>query len=458
MTIASGTRRASGGRHGVRSPSPPHDLDAEEAVLGAMLLSAGAAAAASEWVGAADFYAPKHQAVFAAIESVTARGEPADPVTVRDELRRAGQLDIIGDPALLVTLQIGAPGTTNAAHYAKIVSDHATRRRLAAAAGDIATTAFEPGDVAEMVSNAESLLLAVADPRFAGTRVSGAELAGRVEVSTAEMAARPGAMLGVPTGFADIDRVLRGLRSDQLVVVGGRPSIGKTAFVLQLALHAAVVERIPTAVFSLEMGVEELGYRAASILSGVSTETVETGSMSLDDAGRWQQALDTLRAAPLVVEDVAPLTVGGLRSRARRLALRDDIGLVAVDYLQLISPGRSTGDRQVDVSAIAQGLKMVARELHLPLVVPAQLSRAVELRQDKRPVLSDLRESGQIEAAADVVLLLYRDDYYNPTSESRGVAEVAVAKNRNGRSGVRVDLAWREALASFGSLAKRDIL
>lgn len=433
---------------------PPHDLEAEEALLGAMLLSAAAAIDALALVRAEDFYAPKHQAVFAAVEALVNRGEPADPVTVAAELESTGQMELLRSPADLVSYQVNTPSTANAPHYAQIVADHALRRRLGAASASINAASYDLArPVDELVSDAEADLLAVADHRFAGSQVTGAELATRVAALTDELARHPGQMLGVPTGFADLDRLLRGLRRDHLVVVGGRPSMGKTALALQLAVNAAVQAEVPTAVFSLEMGLDELGQRATALLSGVSFESVEAGMLTDSERERWNRALGVVRQAPLMFDDVAPLTVGGLRSRVRRLVARHGVGLVVVDYLQLLAPGRSTGDRQVDVSTIVQGLKMVARELHVPIVVPAQLSRAVEIRQDKRPVLSDLRESGNIEAAADVALLLYRPDYYDAASDQRGTAEVIVAKNRNGRAGVTVRLAWRESVAGFGALA-----
>lgn len=435
---------------------PPHDLAAEESLLGAMLLSAAAIADAAVAVRAEDFYKPAHGHVFDAATALYARGEPVDPVTVADELRRAGQLDAIGGPAVLLSLQANTPAVSSAGRYGAIVAEHATRRRLIWAAGEVAEVGYDPTvGAAAAVDAAEAAVFAVATSRGTQAVVPAARLFEAGLDHLEALAARDGGLTGVPTGHRDLDEVLLGLQPSSLVVVGARPGVGKTAFALNLAASAAVEARLPVVFFSLEMSHLELFQRLVASQARVDLARLRRGALTEADWPRIGSAVGRVGAAPLYFDDTATLGLLELRSKARQLKARlGDLGLVVVDYLQLLA-GRPGGaeNRQLEVSEFSRGLKVLARELEVPVVALSQLSRNLELRADKRPVLADLRESGSIEADADVVLFLYRDDLYHPDSPDRGTAEVIVAKHRNGPLAT-VKLAWLGHQARHADMAR----
>jgi replicative DNA helicase len=375
---------------------PPHDLQAEASLLGAMLLSREAIAVASELLGADDFYKPAHAHVYDAICSLTAAGEPADPVTVADELRRAGVLEAVGGPAVLVDLQAGTPATSNAAHYAKIIEELSLLRRLIRVSGDIAEAAYElPDDVTKVVDWAESRVFDVAQRKVTDTLSPIHELLDANLDHLEHLYSRGSAITGTPTGFLDLDELTSGLQKNALIVVGARPSMGKTAFALSMAANAAMESKRPVLIFSLEMGHLELTQRLLCAEARVDSKKVRNGQLGQEDWQRIAHATGRLAEAPLWIDDNPNLTIMDIRSKARRLKSRQgDLGMIVIDYIQLMTGRSGAESRQVEVSEISRGLKILARELECPVVGLSQLSRGLELRADKRPMLADLRESG----------------------------------------------------------------
>src|ERR1700730_18612869 len=393
------TRSASGGR------VPPHNLAAEESLLGAMLLSRDAVSAASMVCAAEDFYKPAHGHVFAAVLTLHSQGEPADPVTVADELRRAGLLDAIGGPATLVSLPAGTPATSNASSYAHIVEAHALLRRLIGVAGEIAELGYAvPEDVEAAIDRAESMVFAVADRKVAASTKVMSDLL-YLSLERIEALYEKGEdITGIPTGYLDIDERLSGLQPSTLVIVGARPAMGKTAFALGMACHAAMHKRRPVLFFSLEMGHLEITQRLLCSEAMVDSSRLRNGRLLESDWPRISAATSRLGEAPLYVDDNPNTTVMEVRAKARRLKSRlGDLGLIVVDYLQLMTGRHNAESRQVEIAEMSRGLKILARELEVPVVALSQLSRNLESRQDKRPMLSDLRESGCLTGDARVL-------------------------------------------------------
>jgi replicative DNA helicase len=430
-------------------------LQAEESLLGAMLLSRDAIGAAVEVCRADDFYKPAHGHVFDAVNSLYGAGEPADPVTVAEELRRAGLLEAIGGPAVLVSLQNMTPALSHVDRYARIVEEHALLRRLIGAAGEIAELGYSvPEDVARAVDRAESLMFEVADRRVTDTTRTLRELLEKGLERIELLYDRGDEITGVPTGYVDLDHQLSGLQPSTLVIVGARPSMGKTSFALGLAAHAAVERQVPVLFFSLEMGQVEITERLLSAEALVESTRLRNGKLQESDWPKISAATSRLGVAPLYVDDNPNVTIMEVRAKARRLKSREGrLGLVVIDYLQLMSGRTSAENRQVEIAEMSRGLKILARELEVPVVALSQLSRGLEARQDKRPMLSDLRESGSLEQDADVVMFLYRDEVYHPDSADRGMAEVIVSKHRNGPTGV-ARLVFRNQFTRFDNLAR----
>jgi replicative DNA helicase len=379
---------------------PPHNLDAEASLLGAMLLSRDAIASAVEIVKADDFYKPAHGHVFDAILSLYGAGEPADPVTVAEELRRAGLLDAVGGTATLVSLQSATPATSNAGRYATIVEEHALLRRLIGVAGDIAEMGYDmPDDVAAVIDEAESKVFEVAQHRVADSLAPIRDLLGANLDRLEELYERGETITGVPTGYHDLDELTSGMQPNALVVVGARPSAGKTSFALGMAAHAALEAQRPVLFFSLEMSQLELTQRILCSEARVDSKRVRNGKLAEPDWQKISGAVSRLADAPLWIDDNPRTTVMEIRAKARRLKSRErDLGMVVVDYLQLMTGRSSAENRQVEVSEISRGLKILARELECPVIALSQLSRGLEMRQDKRPILADLRESGCLTA------------------------------------------------------------
>jgi replicative DNA helicase len=437
---------------------PPHNLEAEESLLGAMLLSRDAITAAVEaHVDSSDFYKPAHGHIYEAIQSLHGQGEPADPVTVAEELRRADLLDAIGGRAALLQIQAGTPASANAGHYARIVNELALLRRLIGVAGDIAEMGYDTSDdVTDTLDRAEALVFEVAERRVSDSMIG---IRDALQETLDDLEARYGDdsdLVGVPTGYSEIDRLLHGLQPSNLVILAARPGMGKTSLALGMARNVATQTGRPVVFFSMEMGTLELTKRLLSMEARVDATRLWTAKLSEPDWGKISHAVGRLAEAQLHIDDNPHCTVIEMRAKARRLRARfGDLGLVVVDYIQLMTPStaRRSENRQVEVSEISRGLKILARELECPVIALSQLNRQVEYRQDKRPMLADLRESGGLEQDADVVAFIYRDEVYNPDSDDRGKAEIIIAKHRNGPTG-KAELAFLPQRAEFENMAR----
>lgn len=393
-----------------RSPSqlrvPPHSLEAEESLLGAMLLSEQAISAVASVVTAEDFYRPAHRHIFDAIQALYGAGQAVDPVTVADELAQAGVLDAVGGPATLVSLQARTPAITNALHYARIVEEKALLRRLISTASEVAELGYSPlDDIEKTIDTAESMMFSVAQRRTNDTMAELAPLLDRSLEQLEQLYERGDAITGTPTGYTDLDTQLAGLQPGALIVVGARPAMGKTAFALGIAAHAAVREQRPVLFFSLEMGHLELTQRLIAAEARIDATKLRTGRLTDADWTKITKAMGRLGEGRLWIDDNPALTVNEIRSKARRLQdkLGEPLGLIVVDYLQLMSGRGSAESRQVEVAEISRGLKVLARELETPVMALSQLSRQLELRSDKRPMLADLRESGCLVAETRVL-------------------------------------------------------
>ena len=418
---------------------PPHNLQAEESVLGAVLLSRDAIGAVSEQGLRPDhFYKPGHQHIFDAVAALYKSGAPVDAITVADELRRAGLLEQIGGTEALHALQNATPAISNAPHYARIVQDTALLRSLIHVAGDIAEMAYsEPDDVIKAVDDAESRVFKIADERVVDSTQEINELLKKEMDRLEETFGRGHGLTGTATGYTDLDELLSGLQHSTLNIVGARPAMGKTAFALGMATHIAQTSARPVLVFSLEMAHAELTQRILSSEAKVDSTKLRSGDLKEADWAKIGRAIGRLEV-PLFLDDNPRVTVMEIRAKARRIKARHGgLALIVIDYLQLMSGGGNPENRQLEVSEISRNLKILARELEVPIVALSQLSRNLESRADKRPMLSDLRESGSLEQDADVVMFLYRDEVYNQESPDKGSAEIIVAKHRSGPIGTK---------------------
>jgi replicative DNA helicase len=434
---------------------PPHDLEAEESLLGAMLLSKDAIVAAIEVVRSDDFYKPAHGHVFDAVCGLYGRGEPADPVTVADELRRGDLLEIVGGPGALIALQAATPATGNAGRYGRIVEELALLRRMIGVAGEIAELGYSvPDDVTGAVDRAESLVFDVAQRRVTDSTGELRKLLGESLDHLEKLYERGDAVTGVPTGFHDLDHQLAGLQPSNLIICGARPGTGKTSFALGIAANAALEAKRPVLFFSLEMSKLEITNRLLCGEARVDSTRMRTGKLLEGDWKKISAAMSRLYEAEVYIDDNPMVTVMDIRAKARRLKSRvGDIGLVVVDYIQLMTGRHTAESRQVEVSEISRGLKILARELECPVLALSQLSRNLEQRGDKRPMLSDLRESGSLEQDADVVMFLYRDELYHDDSPDKGIAEVIVSKHRAGPTGT-CKLAFLDSYTKFANMAR----
>jgi len=384
-----------------------------------MLLTKDAIVDASQIVEASHFYKPVHQSIFTAIRSLYEQGQAVDVVTVNDELKRAGVDDSVGGTGALMALSAGTPAATNASHYARIVHEHAVLRKLISTANEIAEMGYsQPDDVIAAVDDAESMVFQIAQGRVSDSMSYVHELLGETLDDIEKLYDRGDAITGTPTGFVDLDRITAGLQPSNLVVIGARPAMGKTSFALGLTAHAAMTAKRPVLFFSLEMSKLEITKRMLCSEAKVDATAIRNGKLKDEDKSK-----------------------------------EGDLGLVIIDYLQLMTGRGSAENRQVEVSEISRGLKILARELECPVIALSQLSRGLEQRTDKRPMLADLRESGAIEQDADVVMFLYRDEVYNADSADMGQAEVLIAKHRSGPTGV-VRLAWLPHYTRFANMAR----
>src|SRR6266567_2272352 len=419
--------------------APPQNLEAEESVLGAMLLSPGAIGAVSEVLDASDFYRESHAKIYRAALALYAKGEPVDAITLVDELEERSELEAVGGRVRLHELAALVPATANAAHYARIVREMATLRGLISAGQQIAQLGWErPGETQILVDRAEQVVFDLSQSRVS-TEFSHIEELLKESFERITALYEAGAdVTGVPSGFRDLDRLTSGFQPGNLVIIAARPSMGKSALGLCMAANLALRHEIPVALFTLEMSKSEVTQRLLCSEAKVESQRLRTGK---------------LMKAPIYVDDTGSITMMEIRSKARRLKTREpSLGLIIVDYLQLMTSGTSAENRVQEVSQISRNLKVLARALDVPILAMSQLSRAVEQRHDKRPILSDLRESGSIEQDADLVMFVYRDEYYNEESDQQGLAEIILSKHRNGPTGVE-KLSFLKRYAKFADLA-----
>ena len=440
---------------------PPHSTEAEQSVLGGLLLDNLAFDRAAEVLADGDFYRHEHKLIFGAVRTLIQAGKPADVITVFEQLKTQGKDEAAGGLSYLNDLAQSVPSAANLRRYAEIVRERAILRKLIAASDEIATAAFnrEGRAVGQILDEAESKILKIGEE---GSRqqqgpvpMSGlvVQLMDRVNELAENQA---GDVTGVRTGYYDLDSMTAGLQKGDLIVLAARPSMGKTAFALNIAEHVCVREELPALVFSMEMGAAQLALRLVGSIGRINQQNLRTGRLADDEWGRLADAVERLGKVQMFIDETAGLTVAELRARARRMARQfgGTLGLIVVDYLQLMS-GSGGGDenRATELGEISRGLKALAKELQCPLIALSQLNRSVETRTDKRPMMSDLRESGAIEQDADIIMFIYRDEYYTKDAcKEPGVAEIIIAKQRNGPTGT-TKLAFLNALTRFDNLA-----
>ena len=438
---------------------PPHSIEAESSVLGGLLLDNMAWDRVGDLLVDGDFYRHEHQQIYAAIGALINASKPADVITVYEHLQGMGKAEEIGGLAYLNSLAQYVPSASNIRRYAEIVRERAILRKLVTASDDIATNACNPQGrpVERILDEAEQKIFAIGEE---GSRMKQGfqsldslviDLLDRVQ----EMADNPMDVTGVPTGFADLDRLTSGLQAGDLVVLAARPSMGKTSFAVNIAEHVALNEGLPVAIFSMEMGAAQLAVRIVGSIGRVNQGNLRTGKLSDEEWPRLTEAIERLRTVSLHIDETPGLTPSELRANARRLARQcGKLGLIVVDYLQLMSGSgsNSSDNRATELGEISRGLKMLAKELQCPVIALSQLNRSVEQRTDKRPMMSDLRESGAIEQDADIIMFIYRDDYYNKESKEPNIAEVIIGKQRNGPTGT-VKLFFQKNQTRFENLA-----
>jgi replicative DNA helicase len=426
-----------GGGGGGYERTPPQDLAAEQGVLGGMLLSKDAIADVIDVVKGRDFYQPKHEQIFDAVLDLYGRGEPADAVTVANELTKRNELSRVGGPAYLHTLMESVPTAANAGYYAEIVHERAVLRRLVEAGTRITQMGYatDGDDIDEIVNKAQSEIYAVTEQRAGEDYAPLADIMEGALDEIESISNRSGQMTGVPTGFADLDGLTQGLHPGQMIIVAARPAMGKSTIGLDFARSCSIKNGLTSVIFSLEMGRNEITMRLLSAEARVALHHMRSGNMTDDDWARLARRMGEVSAAPLFIDDSPNMSMMEIRAKCRRLKQRHNLQLVIVDYLQLMS-GSSTSrraeSRQQEVSEMSRNLKLLAKELEVPIVAIAQLNRGPEQRTDKKPMMSDLRESGSLEQDADVVILLHREAAYEPESPRAGEADLIVAKHRNG--------------------------
>lgn len=433
----------------------PQNLEAEMAVLGSMLIDEEAISVATETIDRQAFYKDTHRKIFEAITELYNANKPVDLITLTDELKRRAILDEVGGSSFLTSLANSVPTAANIGHYVRIVKEKSILRTLINNSTRIVQLCYESeGNIDEVVDNAEKLIFEVSDRKHQGTYEHLKEIIKNSIETIDKLYQKKAHVTGVPTGYIDFDLKTAGMQPSDLIIVAGRPSMGKSALALGMAEYAGVVEKIPVAVFSLEMSKEQLVQRMLCAHAKVDAHKVRTGYLSTSDWPRITAAAGKLSEAPIYIDDTPGISVMELRAKARRLKSHHDIQLIILDYLQLMRGSSSNSEsRQQEISEISRSLKAIARELNVPVIAISQLSRAVESRTDHRPQLSDLRESGAIEQDADVVVLILREEYYNPTPDNQGIAEIIIAKQRNGPVG-SLKLSFIKEYTRFENIAR----
>ena len=435
---------------------PPHNIEAEQSVIGAVFLDPETFSTASELLMPEDFFRAGHQRIFSAMVQLADKGEPIDLVTVTSFLHNRKELDEAGGVSYLSDVAGSVPTAANIGYYSKIVEEKAMLRRLIRTATDIVTSGFEREDeVDEVLNEAEKSILEVSSRQNAGAFKSIKDVLIEVYDDIEQLHHQSGDITGIASGFRDLDRITSGFQPNDLIIVAARPSVGKTAFALNVAQNVAVNTDENVAIFSLEMGAEQLVSRMLCAEGNIDSQRLRSGQLQADDWSKLTMAMGSLSNAGIYIDDSPGIRVAEIRSKCRRLKQEHGLGMILIDYLQLIQgSANSKENRQQEVSEISRSLKALARELNVPLIALSQLSRGVESRQDKRPMMSDLRESGSIEQDADIVGFLYRDDYYDTESEKQNIIEIIISKQRNGPVG-SVELAFVKEYNKFVDLDHR---
>lgn len=435
---------------------PPHNLEAEQAVLGAIILEPSVLISVNERLRAEDFYRPGHQKLFQVMNEIAEKGEPVDLVTITADLSDKKLLDEVGGVSYLTELASVVPTAANVDYYAKIVEEKAILRRLIRTATQIAMSGYSGGEeVSNLVDTAEKKILEISQRNVRGGFVPIKDVLLESFEQIERLHYNNSGIRGIPSGFVDLDRMTSGFNKSDLIIIAARPAMGKTAFALNVAQNVALRANETVAIFNLEMSAAQMVMRMIAAEGNIDAQAFRTGNLNEEDWEKLTMAISSLSEAKIFIDDTPGVTVNDIRSKLRRLQTEHGLGMVLIDYLQLIN-GRGNGDsRQQEISEISRSLKLMAREFNCPIIALSQLSRAVEQRQDKRPMLSDLRESGSIEQDADIVAFLYRDDYYNEDSEKKNIAEVIIGKQRNGPVG-KVELLFLKNYNKFLSLEMKS--
>ena len=436
---------------------PPQNIDAEKSLLGAILIDEEVIADASEHVAPADFYDTNHGVIFAAMMRLFEKHKPVDLLTLTDELKRKDELELIGGSTYLTELTNYVPTAAHAATYAEMVAQKAVRRRLIKASGDISELGYDESTTTqELLEKAEAELFSVSDQSLKQDLVSLESILAESFDRIEELHRNKGKLRGIRTGYRDLDTMTAGLQKSDLIILAARPAMGKTTLVTNLAYNVATIEKKPVLFFSLEMSKEQLTDRMLADASGVDSWNIRTGNLSADDWAKLSEAMGEMAEAPIHIDDTPGLSILEMRTKARRLAHEGEIGLIVVDYLQLMqATNNHNGNRVQEVSEISRGLKLIARELNVPLIALSQLSRSVESRTPPIPQLADLRESGSIEQDADIVAFIYRPGYYEPDNpEVQNITDLIIAKHRNGPVG-KIQLYFHPERLRFMSLDRK---
>ena len=432
---------------------PPHDIEAEQAVIGSMLTDQEAVYAAIERLKPEDFYREDNKQIYTAILNIYNKAEPIDIITLKAELSSMGKLDAVGGLEYIVELPEKVT-TANVDRYIKIVEEKSLLRNLIRAANEILSSGYaQEDDVENIVDHAEKKIFDVMQKKSQKGYTTIKDVLVESFTKLEELYNQKEHITGVPTGFAELDKKTAGLHGSELILIAARPAMGKSAFALNIGSYAATRANVPVAIFSLEMSKEQVGNRILCSEALVDSNNVRTGELNDEELGKLAETSGELSQAPIYIDDTPGISVMEIRAKCRKLKLEKNIGLVIIDYLQLIQGSGKTSSREQEIAEISRSLKILAKEIEVPVIALSQLSRAVEARPDHRPMLSDLRESGSIEQDADIVMFLYRDDYYNEDSEKKNIAEVIIAKQRAGSTGT-VELAWLGKYTKFANLEK----
>lgn len=435
---------------------PPHSMEAEESVLGGILLDNETINSAIELVRVEDFYKPAHSIIFSAMAELSERREPIDLVTLANKLRSKGLLEQIGGVETLTRLAHAVPNSANVAYYSQLVKEKSLRRRVITEANDIIQEALkDQGDVKDFIDTVEQRILGVADVRTQGSFSAVGEVVQDSIRIIEKLYDRKEPVTGVPSGFTDLDLMTAGFQPSDLIIIAARPSMGKTALALCMGSSVAIENKTAVAVFSLEMSKEQLVLRMLCSEALVDNSKVRTGHLGDKDFPRLVDAASRIAEAPMFIDDTPAVTVSELRAKCRRLHRDHPLSMIIIDYLQLMRSPAYSHSREQEISDISRNLKAIAKELQVPVIALSQLNRSVESRTDKRPLMSDLRESGAIEQDADIIMFIYRDEVYNPETTEKGVAEIIIAKQRNGPTGT-VKLAFDGAHTAFKNLIVRN--